>query len=87
MTEPEFDKDGYPTNATLRAIKAWDCSKAEGRTALMKFVQKAWRWPNLWRPGRRWIRISTGGWSGNEALIDAMSENRLFWAMNWVESR
>ena len=28
----------------------------------------------------------TGGWSDNEAIIAAMSENKLFWAIHWYST-
>lgn len=30
--------------------------------------------------------LITGGWSGNEDIIDAMAENHVFWESCWVKS-
>lgn len=88
MTEPTFDADGYPTEATLRAIRKWDCTSAKARNEFREFVRKAWRYADTsWRQGNRYLRISTMGWSGNESLISAMQENFLFWSLTWVESK
>lgn len=33
------------------------------------------------------LELTTGGWSGNEAIIDALRANKLFFPLFWVESR
>ena len=55
----------------------------------LEFCRKAWHWPNRVsessrQPGR-W-RFHTGGWSGNEMVIDAMEDNTHLWsicAVSW----
>lgn len=81
---PEFDKDGYPTEATLDAIKQWPYSDFVG---LMGFCGDAWHWPDHWEPNGRRIEAHTGGWSGNESIINALGENFIFWTMCWQESK
>ncbi len=98
MSEPEMDADGYPTEATLAAVREWVISGFAACDALLRFVQRAWNWPDLfvrlayrkrpWRGGqlnRRWL-VSTGGWSGNESLIGALEDNTLFWLLCWEKS-
>ena len=88
MNEPEFDRDGYPTETTLEAISSWPHDDFDG---LIEFVGEAWKYPEYWEriPGLNCTRIeaSTGGWSGNESLISALHDNVMFWAMCWMSSK
>lgn len=94
--------DPYPTEAELRRIRRWHWD--DGFDALMDYVRSLWWMPDWgwhetgrrpaeiskWKhkPGQRYYDISTGGWSGNESLIDAMQANKnLFWAVCWERSR
>lgn len=79
--------DDYPTEATLQTIRNW---KLEDADALLDYVAAAWHWPDFGvshelrpeealvvhaEPGERFLRLATGGWSGNESLIDALDES------------
>lgn len=96
MNEPEFDKDGYPTETTLKAIKAWPIKSFSDVEALLDFVGRAWSYPDRWVKAPRRFRyfgqlrrrytVSTGGWSGNESLITAL-ESTLAWHISWRSSR
>lgn len=100
MTEPTFDKDGYPTEETLQTITKWPINDFRDTNTLMRFAQEAWHWPD-WgitiaprrhreHPTsplvRKWS-VSTGGWSGNESIINALQDNFVFWALTWVQTR
>lgn len=65
----------------------------------MELVRGAWWSPEWgWRANHkrerkrgggllhRRYRISTGGWSGNEDIIEAMMANTMFWAICWERS-
>jgi hypothetical protein len=90
IIEPTFDKDGYPTDETLRIVREW---KHENRfNNLMAFVRDAWKYDGfnttLREDGKAFVyTVHTFGWSGNEELIGALSGNQLFWALCWQESR
>lgn len=81
--------DGYPSEGDLARIRAWPHSDMRG---LLAFVHSLWCWPDWgWDEsedeGRTLYTISTGGWSGNEDLIEALESNHPFWMMCWLSSR
>jgi hypothetical protein len=96
MTEPEFDRDGYPTEATLQALKDWPVSEPN---KALDFIAAAWHWDGnvsrnlsaaeaelVWaRPDNSFLRFATGGWSGNEELIAAFRTNTNY-ALTWCLS-
>lgn len=70
----------------LQRIKEWPHDDLPG---MLAFVKERW-----WRPDWGWteepcgrLELSTGGWSGNEELIEALQGNYVFWAMCWESSR
>lgn len=93
MTDPSFDINGDPTLETLTAIAQWDPLDAAG---CLDFVRAAWHWPEsasdeltahegyvvYAEPGARYLRLATGGWSGNEGLIAALRDSDV-WALTW----
>jgi hypothetical protein len=92
--EPEFDADGYPTDATLETIKNWPYG--HGFIDLMEYVQSAW-WNGDTLISRDKIQDQLGndmweytlvtmGWSGNESIVGAMDSNHLFYSLCWRES-
>lgn len=92
----DLDDDGYPTELACERIKAWHWSDPSG---WMQFIESIWHlrefgWseadePHDWKEGETVHRfhVSTAGWSGNEALINAMQENTMLWHLMWVQSR
>lgn len=81
---PSFDADGYPTAETERAIANWDFRDAPGWLA---YIQASWNhhYGRIWREDGL-IKMATGGWSGNEAIVEAMRRNSLLWSMLWESS-
>jgi hypothetical protein len=83
MSEPEFDEDGYPTEETLKAIREWP---TDDLPAMLTFCEKAWQYKDyVVHEGDTW-EFHTGGWSGNESIIQAMDDNQLFWIRYWKSS-
>jgi len=94
MTEPVFDSDGYPTDDTLNHIMA---NGYDG--AIFAFAEKAYNkhcgsWEliknysfGLLYPEKPYtaLKITTGGWSGNEAIINALSGGYA-WGYAWEAS-
>lgn len=77
--------DGYPEESELEKIKNWPY---EDRAGIIDFVESIWQSPDFgFRRDSGELKPSTGGWSGNEDIIEAMNSNIMFWAMCWVQSR
>jgi len=91
------DQHGYPTDEEIQKIKEWPLT--DDYTEFFAFIRGCWWMPDWgWREedaideffkGKliRRYSISTGGWSGNESIIEAMQENEIRWIMTWVQSR
>jgi len=80
-----LDSDNYPTEEFLEWIKTYDTIKEP----VLELIQEVWL--AFQQMGRAWVddnvySFATLGWSGNEAMIMALNENRLFWAMYWQSS-
>lgn len=84
MIHPTFDRNGYPTEETLEAIRAWPGRK--GWTTLFAFIREAWRYPDYWQQDGDTHTVATGGWSGNEDLIAALKDNQIAWLKCWRSS-
>lgn len=87
-----MDEYGYPDEEEFKIIKEWNPDDPIG---LLDYVKKFW-----WMPSWGWkevkkrnilkeheFYISTGGWSGNEGLINAMKANSVFWELCCRDSR
>ena len=81
-----MNKGDYPTEEELQRIKEWDYNDFTG---LMDFIYNIWNYADCgyWAQTENMYEISTGGWSGNEDIIQAMKENTMFWMMCWGMSR
>lgn len=80
-----LDEDGYPTEEALDLVKGW--GHEDGFVELLETVGQIWKYPDYFEckgPGQ--YEISTGGWSGNEDLIEALQGNAMFWLCCWVQS-
>lgn len=91
MNTDYLDEDGYPTDEALEMIRTWNHDNKF--RDLMDFVKNIW-WKPEWgwyetvdEKGHSVYNISTGGWSGNESIIDALQDNYIFWGFCWEQSR
>ena len=90
-----LDTDGYPTDEALDKIRDWDYNDATGWLNFIKSIWWATDWGWTESTGTNVIlnepqyeyHISTGGWSGNEEIIDAMRKNYILWNLAWYEHR
>ncbi len=75
----------YPTQKQLKTIRNWEIHDTKTDfPLLMEYVKELWAFGAWgWSQEGEIYRISTGGWSGNEDLIDALKKNVLFWMMFW----
>jgi hypothetical protein len=91
------DEEGYPTKEELERIRTWPSTDLRGWFAYIKeaghwWPTEAFGWSehdgidDFKRPLHMY-RISTGGWSGNEEIIQAMHENWMCWYTTWQEHR
>lgn len=92
---PTFDEDGYPDKWTLAQVSAWPIKTNADIGELLEYVSEAWRYQFCIETGSDersygeavpWIEVATHGWSGNEDLVSALQENRLFWCSCWSRS-
>lgn len=81
-----MDEDGYPTEEEIERIKAWPYTDFGG---LLQWINANCWWPGsdygFKQTGRK-FRLATGGWSGNEEVIDALNHNPMFNALCWRSS-
>lgn len=80
-----FDKDGYPTDSALKNLENFDGTIQE----YLEAVRVLWNWPDRYcLRGKRVLKLylSTGGWSGNESVIQAM-QGSMFWYSFWQKSQ
>ena len=91
----ELEEDGYPTEETLEEISNWQISKDFHE--LMYFVQDQWHWGESQYSEKVTESFDdnkevtycflTGGWSGNESIIEALEQNFVFWSLHWHSSK
>ena len=75
----------YPTDEQLDKIKTW---AHEDFAGLMDYVKSLWWAPDWgWEEKKGKYNISTGGWSGNEDIMDILEENEWFFTLCWEQSR
>ena len=82
---PVFDEDGYPSEGTLAVIRDWPSGDP---FAFFTYCAAAWNehdFVEVSEDKMQW-RFITGGWSGNESVIEAMSANKPYWLTAWQSS-
>ena len=82
-----------PCVQDLKEISEWDFEKKSVKEFL-EFILPLWKQEDLDVKfnilniiGWARLELHTYGWSGNEDIIQALKENRIFWSMCWEESR
>lgn len=83
----------YPDDDALARIRMWEFTDAQPFESFMAYIKSVGQyWPDEsfgWReePLTRTYHVSTGGWSGNESIIQSMRQNAVFWLLCWESSR
>ena len=84
-----LDENNYPDEKSLEEIKTWDLL-SHGVDDFLDLIEDNTYWADRQteRSGKNVIHYvyHTGGWSGNEDVIQAMRQNYLFWAISWEKS-
>lgn len=75
-----FADDGYPTEEYLEHIRLMDGVMIfEDPWRFVDVIKEGWAYPDyIWEQGK-YLYISTGGWSGNEDIIDALHHSMFWW--------
>ena len=75
----------YPSPEFLRFISEYDVLQKPIET-LFGMIVENWYYPDYARLKGNQLELHTIGWSGNEAIIEAMMENGLLWFLTWEKS-
>ena len=74
----------YPTDKELERIEKW----LHQERGLIDFVRSLWEYADVGYfvlDGNK-LELHTGGWSGNEDIIEALKSNFIFWNVTWRKS-
>ena len=75
----------YPSEADIKAIEEFKGKPLD----LASLVCTTWKYEDYakmtHRNGKTYLRLATGGWSGNEEVIYAL-QGTMFWAVYWHRS-
>jgi len=86
----------YPEEAELQTIEQWP---TDNLVELFEYIKTRWRYAD-YEDANFWVEkdeedegkpvkiyeIATGGWSGNEDIIEAMQKNIVFWYTAWYKT-
>ena len=78
-----FDNNGYPTDESLEYIETY---QGDYEDLLQEVALAFTDYGTYTNYNNKWC-FATGGWSGNEMIINALESNHLFWALCWQASR
>lgn len=72
----------YPSDEELEKITNWDSAgDLIGLLAYLRGVVWCADWCLEVSEDKTQFELHTGGWSGNEEIINALQENTMFWAL------
>ena len=81
-----MDEDGYPEEDVLKKIREWDIVK-DDYNDLIRLIQENWKFEEFgyFVLNGKNLELHTGGWSGNEDIIDALKQT-VFWSAFWMKT-
>jgi len=94
-----LDEDNYPDEVSLEQIKNWDIFK-QGLDGIFLLIEENTNWADrqihkVFKKKLDWggkhyrkflsYEYHTGGWSGNEDVINSLQQN-FFWFLFWERS-
>jgi len=84
-----MDANGYPEEHELKQIREWPLTCRQDSLDLIEYVRERWKYADCgyFSFDGRLLKISTAGWSGNEDILGALSDNAVFWLLAWRSSR
>jgi len=84
-----MDANGYPTSHELKLIREWPMKGRQDALDLIEYVRERWKYADYggFSFDGSLLNLSTAGWSGNEDVIGALSDNAAFWLFHWGSSR
>lgn len=77
-------EDNYPEEEELEKIKNWPHEDDYGK--LLEYCMSLWTFKDYATKRGGNYRFATGGWSGNESVIYALEDNKIFWMSCWESS-
>jgi len=88
IDEDQDDEHLYPTPENLKTIKNWKCIIWEDYRSLAKYICHCWHWEKPWvHLHKNILKLSTGGWSGNEEIINCIQKNKMFMMVCFYSQR
>lgn len=76
----------YPSKGELIFIKNYKFTAKKRFRPLIDYIQKIWHWLDYMKWKGTTLELHTGGWSGNEDIIEAL-QGTDFWLLCWQESK
>ena len=82
-----LDENNYPDEESLEKIRKWDIFK-QGVSGLLELIEENTNWADrqIYQGKRGKYIYHTGGWSGNEDVIEALTHTT-FWFLFWQMSK
>ena len=80
----------YPTKLILKTIEKWEILK-KGIIPLINLIEENWQFADVGyfkfekNKNKFKLELHTGGWSGNEDIINSLTKN-IFWTVYWIKT-